>query len=104
MLNLSIKFIFLPLIINVNYNESVYRALTFLVISCPCALVISVPLCYFSSIGIASKRGILVKGSNYIESLNSVKNIVFQDNITIIKANTPIIILFFFTFLYSSLL
>lgn len=68
-----------------NLNSWIYAAMEFLVISCPCALVISVPLCYFSSIGIASKRGILVKGSNYIESLNSVKNIVFDKTGTITK-------------------
>lgn len=68
-----------------NINTWIYAAMEFLVISCPCALVISVPLCYFSSIGIASKRGILVKGSNYIESLNSVKNIVFDKTGTITK-------------------
>ena len=68
-----------------NLSAWVYAAMEFLVISCPCALVISIPLCYFSSIGIASKRGILVKGSNYIESLNSVKNIVFDKTGTITK-------------------
>lgn len=68
-----------------NVDTWIYAAMEFLVISCPCALVISVPLCYFSSIGIASKRGILVKGSNYIESLNSVKNIVFDKTGTITK-------------------
>ena len=68
-----------------NINTWIYAAMEFLVISCPCALVISVPLCYFSSIGIASKRGILVKGSNYIESLNNVKNIVFDKTGTITK-------------------
>lgn len=68
-----------------NLSTWVYAAMEFLVISCPCALVISVPLCYFSSIGIASKRGILVKGSNYIEALNSVKNIVFDKTGTITK-------------------
>lgn len=68
-----------------NLQYWVYTAMEFLVISCPCALVISIPLCYFSSIGTASKRGILVKGSNYIEILNGVKNIVFDKTGTITK-------------------
>ena len=68
-----------------NYKYWVYSAMEFLVISCPCALVISVPLCYFSAIGTAGKRGILVKGSNYIEVLNGVKNIVFDKTGTITK-------------------
>lgn len=55
-----------------------YRALTFLVISCPCALVISIPLSFFAGIGAASHEGILVKGSNYLETLSSVKYIVFD--------------------------
>lgn len=55
-----------------------YRALTFLVVSCPCALVISVPLAFFGGIGGASKRGILVKGSNYMEALSQLKTVVFD--------------------------
>ena len=62
-----------------------YRALTFLVISCPCALVISVPLGFFAGIGKASKKGILIKGSNYIESLSNSKYIVFDKTGTITK-------------------
>lgn len=56
----------------------VYRALTFLVISCPCALVISIPLSFFAGIGCASKNGILIKGSNYLEALSKTKHIVFD--------------------------
>ncbi|MCR5468792.1 MAG: cadmium-translocating P-type ATPase [Lachnospiraceae bacterium] len=56
----------------------VYRALTFLVISCPCALVISIPLTFFAGIGGASSRGILIKGSNYLETLSKVKNVIFD--------------------------
>ena len=61
--------IFLPLISSVTYSQSIYRALTFLVISCPCAIAISVPLSYFTGIGAASKNGILIKGSNFLDNL-----------------------------------
>ena len=60
------------------WAEWIYRALTFLVISCPCALVISIPLSFFASIGGASRQGILVKGSNYLETLANVKCVVFD--------------------------
>lgn len=63
----------------------VYRALLFLVISCPCALVVSVPLTYFSGIGGASKKGILVKGANYLEALTNVKEVVFDKTGTLTK-------------------
>ena len=56
-----------------DWGEWIYRALTFLVISCPCALVISIPLSFFAGIGGASKAGVLVKGSNYLETLSQVK-------------------------------
>lgn len=61
-----------------NWEIWIYRALTFLVISCPCALVISVPLSFFAGIGGASKEGILVKGSNYLEALSKIKYVVFD--------------------------
>ncbi len=61
-----------------DWNVWVYRALTFLVISCPCALVISIPLSFFAGIGGASHEGILIKGSNYLETLSQVKTIVFD--------------------------
>lgn len=61
-----------------DWNIWIYRALTFLVISCPCALVISVPLSFFAGIGGASKEGILVKGSNYLETLSQTKTVVFD--------------------------
>ncbi|MCM1259993.1 MAG: cadmium-translocating P-type ATPase [Prevotella sp.] len=61
-----------------NANQWIYAAMEFLVISCPCALVISIPLCYFSAIGVASRLGILIKGSNYIEALSQVENVVFD--------------------------
>ena len=63
---------------NAGFDEWIYRALTFLVISCPCALVISIPLSFFAGIGGASKEGILIKGSNYLETLSQAKIIVFD--------------------------
>lgn len=68
-----------------EFGEWIYRALTFLVISCPCALVISIPLSFFAGIGGASKAGVLVKGSNYLEALASVKHIVFDKTGTLTK-------------------
>ena len=61
-----------------QWSDWVYRALTFLVISCPCALVISIPLSFFAGIGGASKEGVLIKGSNYLETLSKVKTVVFD--------------------------
>ena len=61
-----------------QWGEWIYRALTFLVISCPCALVISIPLSFFAGIGGASKEGVLIKGSNYLETLSQVKTVVFD--------------------------
>lgn len=76
---LSILIIFaLPLIFNISFSESIYRGLTFLVISCPCAIAISVPLSYFTAIGSLSKEGVLVKGSNYLDNLCYVKNVIFD--------------------------
>ncbi len=68
----------LPLLMNITYSESIYRGLTFLVISCPCAIAISVPLSYFTAIGTSSKKGILIKGSNYLDNLNNVNKIIFD--------------------------
>lgn len=75
----------LPPLVNVivignpaNWGVWIYRALTFLVISCPCALVISIPLSFFAGIGGASKEGVLIKGSNYLETLSQVKYVVFD--------------------------
>lgn len=70
--------IILPLITNLNYEESIYRALTFLVISCPCAIAISVPLSYFTGIGVSSKNGILIKGSNFLDNMCHINKIVFD--------------------------
>ena len=75
-----------PLIIpEATFTEWIHRALTFLVISCPCALVISVPLSFFGGIGGASKRGILVKGSNYLEALSQTEIVVFDKTGTLTK-------------------
>lgn len=68
----------LPIIFNIPIPEAIHRGLTFLVISCPCAIAISVPLSYFTGIGVASKKGILIKGSNYLDALDNTKNIVFD--------------------------
>jgi len=68
-----------------TFSDWVYRALIFLVISCPCALVISIPLGFFGGIGGASKKGILVKGSNYLEALNNVEVVVFDKTGTLTK-------------------
>ena len=67
------------------WPEWIYRALTFLVISCPCALVISIPLSFFAGLGGASKEGILIKGSNYLESLSKTKYVVFDKTGTLTK-------------------
>jgi len=68
-----------------TFNDWIYRALVVLVISCPCALVISIPLGYFGGIGGASRRGILVKGSNYLDALTKVKTVVFDKTGTLTK-------------------
>ena len=67
-----------PLFFNGEFSQWIYRALVFLVVSCPCALVISIPLGFFGGIGAASKRGILVKGGNYLEALAKVNTMVFD--------------------------
>jgi len=75
-----------PLLISdATFGQYIYRALVFLVISCPCALVISIPLSFFGGIGAASKNGILVKGSNYLEALNHVETVVFDKTGTLTK-------------------
>lgn len=75
--------IFLPLLTNISLKDSIYRALVFLVISCPCAIAISVPLSYFSGIGASSKQGILIKGSDYLDAISNIKTIVFDKTGTI---------------------
>ena len=81
----------IPPVINlVSGNEAllaewIYRALTFLVISCPCALVVSIPLSFFAGLGAASKEGVLIKGSNYLETLSKVRTVVFDKTGTLTK-------------------
>lgn len=75
-----------PLVIEgATFSDYIYRALSFLVVSCPCALVISVPLAFFGGIGGAAKQGILVKGGNYLEVLSKAENIVFDKTGTLTK-------------------
>lgn len=77
-----------PLVLDgASWQDWLHRALTFLVISCPCALVISVPLSYFGAIGRASKEGILIKGAEYLESLSKCKTVVFDKTGTLTKGN-----------------
>lgn len=70
--------IFLPIFTEVTIKESIYRGLTFLVISCPCAIAISIPLSYFTGIGVSSKKGILIKGSNYLDNLSNTSSVIFD--------------------------
>lgn len=75
-----------PLFIeSATFSQWIYRALAFLVVSCPCALVVSIPLGFFGGIGGASKNGILVKGGNYLEALNSVEGVIFDKTGTLTK-------------------
>lgn len=76
-----------PLILQQSFSTWIYRALTFLVISCPCALVISIPLSFFGGIGGSSKIGVLVKGSNYLESLAHAEIVVFDKTGTLTKGS-----------------
>ena len=85
--------ILLPLLTNIPYtgsNGSIYRALIFLVISCPCSIAISVPLSYFSGIGKSSKEGILIKGSDYLDAIKDIKEIVFDKTGTLTKGEFEI--------------
>ena len=82
---LALLLAIIPSIIYKNPSEYIRRALNFLVVSCPCALVISIPLSFFAGIGSSSKEGILVKGSNYLEMLSKAKTIVFDKTGTITK-------------------
>lgn len=84
---LALLVVILPMIFvnGADFNEWLYRALTFLVVSCPCALVISVPLGMFAGIGAASKKGVLIKGGNYLEALKDVDTVVFDKTGTLTK-------------------
>jgi Cd2+/Zn2+-exporting ATPase len=79
-----------PIILAQPFSVWAYRALIFLVISCPCALVISIPLSYFAGVGAASKRGILVKGGNYLDALSEVKHVVFDKTGTLTEGKFEI--------------
>lgn len=83
--------IFPPIILKVGFSTWIQRACIFLVISCPCALVISVPLGFFGGIGAASRLGILVKGSNYLETVSEVTTIVFDKTGTLTKGEFSVI-------------
>lgn len=76
-----------PPLFDGNWSDWIYRALTFLVVSCPCALVISVPLSFFGGIGGASKRGIMIKGANYLEELSRARTFVFDKTGTLTKGS-----------------
>jgi Zn2+/Cd2+-exporting ATPase len=76
-----------PLFTDFNFIEWIRRALIFLVVSCPCALVISIPLGFFGGIGSASKKGILIKGSNFLEALNNVETIIFDKTGTLTEGS-----------------
>ncbi len=84
---LAVLLAFLPpiFVAGAVFSDWLYRALTFLVISCPCALVISVPLSYFAGLGRASRQGILIKGSNYLDALSKITSIVFDKTGTLTK-------------------
>lgn len=89
----AIVAIFLPIFTDIPYtgnNGSIYRALIFLVVSCPCSIAISVPLSYFSGIGKSSKEGILIKGSDYIDAIKDIKEIVFDKTGTLTKGEFDI--------------
>lgn len=80
-------FLLTPFLFHISYTESFYRALMILVVSCPCAIAISVPLCYFAGLGALSKRGILVKGSSYIDALTKINTFVFDKTGTLTTGN-----------------
>jgi len=81
----SILAVIPPLVFGGDWIEWIHRAMVFLVISCPCALVISIPLTFFGGIGAASRHGVLVKGSNYLEALHKVSTVVFDKTGTLTK-------------------
>ncbi len=88
---LAVALAIVPSLMTSDWNTWIYRALIFLVISCPCALVISVPLSFFGGIGAASKQGILVKGSNYLEALNDVDTVAFDKTGTLTKGQFSVV-------------
>jgi len=84
-------FLMTPFLFHISFSESFYRALMVLVVSCPCAIAISVPLCYFAGMGAMSKRGILVKGSNYIDAISKINTFVFDKTGTLTTGNFGVI-------------
>lgn len=80
-----------PSIVSGQWSVWIYRALSFLVVSCPCALVISVPLSFFGGLGGASRQGVLVKGSNYLETMANVKTVVFDKTGTLTKGKFQVV-------------
>lgn len=88
---LAVLLAIIPSLITSEWSVWVYRALSFLVISCPCALVISIPLSFFGGLGGASRKGILVKGSNYLEALASAKVVVMDKTGTLTKGSFKVI-------------
>lgn len=87
MVCIALALAILPSVITKEWSVWVYRALSFLVVSCPCALVISIPLSFFAGIGASSRYGILIKGSNYLEKLNQANIFVFDKTGTLTKGN-----------------
>ena len=83
----AVALVIVPSLISGAWETWIYRALIFLVISCPCALVISIPLSFFAGIGGASREGILIKGSNFLETLSKVKTVVFDKTGTLTKGS-----------------
>ena len=83
---IAVLIVAVPSILFGDFNEWLYRGLIFLVISCPCALVISIPLGYFGGLGLSSKKGVLIKGSNYLEGLNEIDMVLFDKTGTLSKS------------------
>jgi len=89
LLSILIAILF-PFILDISFAEALKRALSFLVVSCPCALVVSIPLGFFVGIGASSKKGILVKGSNYLDLLSNTKKVIFDKTGTLTKGKFSI--------------
>lgn len=87
---LAVLLAIIPSLITGEWSVWIYRALSFLVVSCPCALVISIPLSFFAGIGAASKYGILIKGTNYLEKFNKANTFIFDKTGTLTKGNFAI--------------
>lgn len=98
---LAILIIIVLPIFHVSILDSVYRSLTFLVISCPCAIAISVPLSYFRAIGVCSQKGILIKGSNFLDNLSEIKNIIFDKTGTLTNGSFTVSKIEIFDDLYT---